>query len=279
VVRTALLNIFTAIFLIFAATSVAAQPSQSAPQPGTAAPPAPLVSDPDYALGEGDVVEVLVVGSGEFNTRVRVARDGSVVLPLIGPVPAAGQSPSALAEKVSAALKAGGYYANPIVRVELIGIRSRYVTVLGNVSAPGLLPLDRPYRLSEILARVGGKTAAGVEYVVLTRASGESKRYTIERLATGGFDDDPAVAAGDKIWVPPAEVEVFYLTGEVKNPGTFNLQGETSVRIALAKAGGLTENGSDKRIKLVRGGKTIKGANLETKIEPGDVITVNARLF
>jgi polysaccharide biosynthesis/export protein len=281
VIRAALQKIFIATCLLFAvmATSAAAQQPAQGGQPATASPQAPLVSDPDYALGEGDVVEVLVVGSSEFNSRARVARDGSVVLPLIGPVQAAGQSPSALAEKVAAALKAGGYYANPIVRVELIGIRSRYVTVLGNITTPGLIPLDRPYRLSEIIARVGGKTASGVEYVVLTRANGESKRYPLEMLATGGPDQDPTVQAGDKIWVPAAQSEVFYISGEVKNPGAFEVQGEMTVRIALAKAGGLTENGSDKRITLVRNGKTVKGANLESKVESGDVITVNARLF
>jgi polysaccharide biosynthesis/export protein len=281
VVRTALQKILTATFLLLAAATAAfAQPPQGgAPQPAIASPQAPLVSDPDYALGEGDVVEVLVVGSSEFNTRARVSRDGSVLLPLVGPIQAAGQSQSALAEKVADRLKAGGFYANPIVRVELIGIRSRYVTVLGNIASPGLLPLDRGYRLSEIIARVGGKTATGVEYVVLTRANGESKRYSMEALATGGPDQDPVVMAGDKIWVPASEAEVVYLTGEVKNPGTFNVQSDMSVRIAIAKAGGVTENGSDRRFTLVREGKPLKGANLDTKVEPGDVITVNARLF
>jgi polysaccharide biosynthesis/export protein len=263
-----------------AAGSAMGQPAQPG-QPAVAAtnPQAPLVSDPDYALGEGDVVEVLVVGSPEFNSRARVSRDGSILLPLLGPVPAAGASQSALAERVAAGLKAGGYYSNPIVRVELIGIRSRYVTVLGNISAPGLLPLDRPYRLSEILAKVGGKTAIGAEFVVLTRANGESKRYPIEKLATGGPTDDPVVQAGDKIFVPAAENEVFYVTGEVKSPGAFPVQSDMSLRIALARAGGLTENGSDRRVNVVRGGKTLKGVKLEQTVEPGDIITVGARLF
>jgi polysaccharide biosynthesis/export protein len=251
------------------AQASAAQPSSSAP----------LVSDPDYAIGEGDLVEVVVVGSPEYNVRARVASDGSVLLPLIGAVKAAGQSQATLSENVAKALKAGGYYANPIVRVELIGIRSRYAIVLGAVGSQGLVPLDRAYRLSELIARVGGKSENGADYIVVTPAKGASKRYAFDALATGGPSEDPVVQAGDKIYVPPQSQDVYYLTGEVKSPGPFPSAKDLTLRIALAKAGGLTENGSDKRVTVVRDGKTIKGLKLEDKVQSGDVITVGARLF
>jgi polysaccharide export outer membrane protein len=286
VIRAALRTVTLALCVLlgFATAAAAQEPGAAAAQPSStppssAAPSTPLVSDPDYVLGQGDVVGVMVVGSPEFNTRSRVSNDGTVVLPLIGQIQAAGLSQAALAGKVSEALKKGGYYASPIVRVELLGIQSRYVTVLGNVGQPGLLPLDRNYRLSEIVARVGGRTAAGADFVVLTPANGEPKKYAISNLATGGSEEDPVVSPGDKIYIPPAENEVVYLNGEVRSPGAYAIQKDMTVRIALAKAGGVSENGSEKKVKLVRDGKRLEDANLETKVQPGDVITFGARLF
>lgn len=285
-IRAALRTVTLALCVLlgFATAAAAQDPGAAAghpssPPPSSAAPSTPLVSDPDYVLGQGDVVGVMVVGSPEFNTRSRVSNDGTVVLPLIGQIQAAGLSQAALAGKVSEALKKGGYYASPIVRVELLGIQSRYVTVLGNVGQPGLLPLDRNYRLSEIVARVGGRTAAGADFVVLTPANGEPKKYAISNLATGGSEEDPVVSPGDKIYIPPAENEVVYLNGEVRSPGAYAIQKDMTVRIALAKAGGVSENGSEKKVKLVRDGKRLEDANLETKVQPGDVITFGARLF
>jgi len=243
------------------------------------APAAPLVSDPEYKLGDGDIVDIVVIGSNDFNTRTRVSADGAVLLPLLGAIPARGETPASLASLIAGALKKGGYFAAPVVRVELAGIRSRYVTVLGAVSTPGLIPLDRSYRLSEMMARVGGRMGTGSGYVVLTPAGGPSKRFRLSELATGSGADDPIIQPGDKIYVPPVDDEVFYVTGEVKKPGEQSIQPNLTVRIALAIAGGVSENGSEKKVSIVRAGEKLKGVNLDTKVMPGDVLSFGARVF
>ena len=58
-----------------------------------------------------------------------------------------------------------------IVEVEVVSYASRYVTVLGAVGSPGLIPMDRPYRLSEILARVGGARQDGADHVDAHRST------------------------------------------------------------------------------------------------------------
>src|SRR6185369_6348213 len=103
-----------------------------------------------------DVVEVEVLGPAGFKQRSKIGADGNVTLPFIGAVPATKRTSLQLADDVKASLEKGGYFINPIMRVEIVGFASRYVTVLGQVGQPGLVPVDRPYRLSEILARVGG---------------------------------------------------------------------------------------------------------------------------
>ena len=206
--------------------SAASQPAAT-PAPAAAAPAssARASGDRSYVLGVGDVIEVSVLGRSDFNGRTRIGSDGNIVLPYLGAVPAVDRSPGQLAEDIRAALEKGGYFAQPSVRVEVVGVASRYVTVLGYVGAPGLFPLDRQYHLSEIMARAGGKGGSGADFVILTRADGTSTRYKLADLATQGGDKDPVVAAGDKVYVPPVENEVFYLSGAVKRPGRPILQG------------------------------------------------------
>jgi polysaccharide export outer membrane protein len=248
---------------------------------GAEAMPAMNVAvDPDYVLGVGDTIQVAVVGRSDFDGAVRVGPDGSVLLPMLGAVPAVNRTPTKLAEQIRVALEKGGYFSKPVVRVDVVAVASSYVTVLGAVGAPGLMPLDRRYRLSEVVARAGGSAAAGISYVVLTPANGPSKRYKIADLATGSGDADPYVSNGDKIYVPAAEAQMFYVTGQVKSPGSYPVTEGMTVRMALARAGGLTETGSDKKVKLTRKGKEQGKVKVdETTVEAADILDVGERLF
>lgn len=273
--RINLLGILVALCasLAFGAASVA----QAAPEATQALSAS---GDQNYILGTGDVIEVTLLGRTDYDARARVNADGTVLLPLLGPIQASGRSPAALASDVRAALQKGGFFTDPQVHVEVQQVASQYATVLGFVGTPGLVPLDRPYHLSELIARVGGRSSAGADYVILTHPDGKSQRYNLADLATGGMDKDPLVVAGDKIYVPAAENEVFYLSGEVKAPGAYPVSDGMTLRMALARGGGVSENGSEGRIKVVRHGETLKGVKLDqTIVQPGDVITIGQRLF
>jgi polysaccharide export outer membrane protein len=235
--------------------------------------------DPSYVLGPGDVLEIGIVGRADFNSRIRVAADGTVLLPYVGKLAAAKRSVLEFSDDVRQALVRGGYFANPEVLVEVVGVSSRYATVLGFVTSPGLIPLDREYRLSEILARVGGRSGSGADYVLLTHgAGGAQERYSIAALASGAAEKDPIVESGDKIYVPSAEDEVFYLSGAVHSPGPYHLARGMTLRMAIAKGGGVTENGSEGRVSIIRSGKKVK-LKPDDPVAIGDVITVGERLF
>ena len=234
-------------------------------------------TDKTYILGPADVIEVSVLGRNEYTTRSRISEDGTIQLQYLGVVNVAGKTAAKVSDEVAAALEKGGYFANPVVRVDVVSYASRYVTVLGNVGSPGLVPVDRAYHLSEIVARVGGIRESGADYVILRPQRGEERRITIATLATGAASDDPLVSPGDKIYSPPAEV--VYVTGQVKAPGGFPIIQDMTVRMALSRAGGLTDSGSDKKVTITRKGKKIGRVDLDSKIQPGDVVLVGERLF
>lgn len=256
----------------------------NAQQPASPAPPvAPLAgatqerSDAagEYVLGPEDVVEIEVVGQPD-KARAKVYTDGTVQLNLIGKIDVTGKTPRELGVTIANELKKGGFYANPVVNVEVANYASRYVTVLGAVGSPGLVPINRQYRLSEILARVGGVQDSGADYVVVRPENGPERRYFIEELATGDSSDDPYVAPGDKIFSPVADV--FYISGQVNSPGTYPVKRDLTVAQAIARGGGLTQSGSDRKVSVTRGGKKIK-LDSSAKVEAGDVVVIGERLF
>lgn len=246
-----------------------------AAQQSDVAPGAPMTDG--YILGTGDVIEVGVVGDTQGASRVQIQTDGSIQLPLIGTIKAGGTSLLQLRAMVVQALKSGGYYTNPAVNVTIVTYASRYVTVLGEVGTPGAVPIDRAYRVSDILARVGGTKASGAKLLKLRRANGQELSLEISKIATGGPDEDPLVAPGDKLFVPTAQT--FYISGQVTRAGNYAVDDGLTLRKAIAVAGGLTQLGSNKKVKLIRDGKEIKGYDLEGPIQIGDVIEVGERFF
>jgi len=126
-----------------------------------------------YILGPGDVVDVSVLGREEFHPRVQVQVDGTVQLPYLHSVKAADLTVIQFREQINKLLRDGGFYTDPVVNVDVVSYTSRYVTVLGEFGNPGLVPVDRVYRVSEILARAGGAKASAADDILLRRSDGK----------------------------------------------------------------------------------------------------------
>lgn len=247
-----------------------------APTQGAAAASPAAARDSGYILGPDDVIEVSVLGQPEFTTRTRIRADGTVVLPFVGSTAVTGDTTVALSKRLAGVLKAGGYYSNPIVSVEVAGYASRYVIVLGSVAQPGLQPVDRPYRVSEIIARSGGIRGDGADFVIVRREKGEELKLPFEKLAKGDASDDPFVLPGDKVYVPQAET--YYIYGQINSPGIFPIRDKLTLRKAIARSGGLAAAGSEKKISVYREGKKTTIA-LDEAILPDDVVVVGQRSF
>lgn len=279
---THLRNAFAILIAVLFATTAYAQ----APAPGQAPAPAqaPAPSGPAvgegassaYILGRDDVIEVGLLGRTDFGGRARVQADGTIQLPFVGKIQAADHTTSELSETVRKALQSGGYFSDPVVTIEVVGYASRYVVVLGAVGTPGLVPINRPYRMSEILARVGGVRESAADYLVINSADGKERKLFIRDLAAGGAEQDPYVKPGDKIYAPNAET--YYIYGQIASPGNYPIAANMTVRMAIAKGGGLGESGSDKKITTTRDGKKVK-LKLDDLVQPGDVLVVGERLF
>jgi polysaccharide biosynthesis/export protein len=264
---------------------------------GRPAPPAPPAINPaSYRIGLQDEVRITVFEEPDLSTTYRVDADGFISFPLIGRVAASGVTLSELQQRITTML-AEGFIKNPQVRVEVNQYKSQFVYVIGEVRAPGKIPMTgSTMTLLEALALAGSPTqnASNDVIVVHPNRSGraaadaapapdvEGTRITVNRkdLELGRAGQDVALQDGDIINVPPAQH--FYITGMVRNPGTFILDPGMDVQQAIALAGGLNDRGSDRRLKisrLVKGKLTEISIELEDKVQPGDTITISGRFF
>lgn len=242
------------------------------------APVAAQPNDPGYVLGMNDGLSVKVYGQSEFDVQTRVKPDGSIVLPLIGKVQAAGKTVLTLADDITRKLESGNYLRDPVVNVEITQYNSKYVRVIGKVGTPQMVPLDRPYDLLDVLLRAGWVRADGSRYVLLRHASDNKQiRIDTDELARSGSAAPVVVQPGDTIFVEPAEV--VYLTGQVQRPGAYQLEPNMTVAKLIAMAGGVGPTGSSSKFGLRRGGGKEQSVDDQFVLQKDDVVNVKERLF
>jgi polysaccharide export outer membrane protein len=265
----------------------------------------PIRADEVYEIGPEDIVHVVVLGQDKMTGDFPVDRDGLLTFPILGKVKASGMSAEDLERKLTTLL-ADGYLKHPQVSLAVKEYRSQRVYVSGEVQKPGMYPLKADRSLRALLADVGNLTAdAGHEVVVIrppkgtevvapaeipTDEAGEADlakipdaeviRVSVKALLSGAPDAAPELQAGDTVLVPRAAQ--VYITGFVAKQGPYRFQEDTTVLQALTVAGGITERGSSKRVKIIR---TVDGKKAEMKakmtdlVQPGDTIVVPERFF
>jgi protein involved in polysaccharide export with SLBB domain len=132
---------------------------------------------PDYRLGSGDKIRVIVYGEDDLGGEFQVDATGQVRLPLIGQVKAGGLTARDVETGITAAL-ANGYLNHPRVNVEVTTYRPFYV--VGEVEKPGEYPYSNGMNAASAVALAGGFTPRAVESIVYVRHEGEASE---ERVA------------------------------------------------------------------------------------------------
>lgn len=186
----------------------AAKPAtQPATEPGT------LAQEPSrlYVLKPNDVVVVKVYQEEDLATQARIARDGTLTLPLIGTV-TIGSNTVERAIKVIQGLYAKDYLVNPQVTLSIFEYGKRRFTVLGQVTRPGTyeMPSDDKLTLPQAIAMAGGQTRIGnLHKVTVQRMEGDqNKIYHLDAEAmandkkTTPFEilPDDVITVGEK-WI------------------------------------------------------------------------------
>lgn len=250
-----------------------------------------------YRLGPKDLVEIRVVELQDLNVERRVSEKGTINLPYLGDLSAAGLTDAELAARIKAELEKQ-VLQRASVSVQVREFRARPISVIGAVNTPGNLEFAGRWTLLEAITAAGGLTEShGKTVYVLRHAdNGLSDQIAIDL-------DDLFVRADPRVNVPifpndliniPATLEVtIYFLGEVSQPGalTFKSTERITVLTAVARAGGLTDRASRKI--LVRredaAGKAqeievdykrvVSGKDPDIQLRAGDVVVVKESFF
>ena len=254
---------------------------------GALALTAPLAAaQPREALGEGDTVRVTVFQHPDLATEARISTQGTISFPLIGEVELRGLEPAAAEARIAKKLIEGEFLLKPQVNLSVLSVRSRQVSVLGQVARPGRYPLDgTSAKLTEVLALAGGIAPGGDDLVIVTtRRDGGPRRIDVDVAAmyrSGDLSRDPELVNGDTVFVQRAPV--FYIYGEVQRAGAYRLEPGMTVMQALSLGGGVTPRGTERGMKITRrtpeGGVRRLDAAPTDRLQADDVVQVQESLF
>ncbi|WP_164847490.1 polysaccharide biosynthesis/export family protein [Sphingobium algorifonticola] len=128
-------------------------------------------------LGPGDKLKLSLYGDDALSGEYQVASDGTVSLPLVGALPAAGKDVPAFAKSVETAL-ANGFYTTPKVSVQLASVRPIYV--LGEVNQPGSFPYVPDLTLAKAAALAGGYTYRAKIGTIAIRRTGMEQEVVVD---------------------------------------------------------------------------------------------------
>jgi polysaccharide export outer membrane protein len=148
--------------------------------------PASATAPGEYVIGVGDELNIQVWEEEKISGRVHVRSDGNVSLPFIKDVPAAGMTPVALARDLEERLKQ--IIVAPRVTVAVEAAKPLSVSVLGQVTQPGLHSLDPGAGVAQALAAAGGlKDFAHKDRIYVLRSGARTARIrmTYEALTAG----------------------------------------------------------------------------------------------
>lgn len=144
---------------------------------GAVAPPGDRVAstaafEEGYKLGVGDKIRITVFNEASLSGEFSVGANGDLSLPLIGAVPATGQTPAQISATVQRQL-ADGYLRDPRVSAEITAYRPYYI--LGEVRAPGTYPFVVGLTAFNAIATAEGFTPRANKSMVFVRRLGSDQ--------------------------------------------------------------------------------------------------------
>ena len=228
-----------------------AAPAQAAASPTTPyANPSMLYPGEDFHLDPGDLILVHVFMQ-DYSQTVRLGADGSVHLPFIGSVPLQGLTVRAAQALIADRLRAGGFYKDPEVTIQVLDTVNGSVLVTGEVHS--IVPVSTERSLREVLLIAGGLPATASHTVKIVRP-GMAEPIVIDLgtdLAASSTANFP-VKPHDIIQISRASV--VYVLGAFARQGAVPLDQATPLTLlqVASLSGGINFEGRYADLRLIR---------------------------
>ena len=241
---------------------------------------------PDYILGPGDQLKIILFGNNNKKYTLTVTRDGDIFLPDVGPISVAGLTFSDVKETIQ-----------QIVENQLIGtqfsltlgnLRSISIFVLGEARKPGRYTVSALSTLTNAIFLSGGlNTNGSLRNIQLKRKGQTVTEFDFYKLLLDGdTTGDSRLMNGDVVFIPPSGKKVAIL-GEINRPAIYELSDKENAENLISYAGKLKPKANSSSLELQRLDYSGDGYNLieldidrdplsNLKLNDGDVIIVGS---
>ncbi len=247
---------------------------------------------PAYPLGPGDKLQITVYNVENMSQTVVVDPSGAITFPVLDKVQVGGLTVPELQKRLEDLL--GQFVKGPQVGIQLLEYGSRYVNVLGEVGSPGRVPLKGALRVLDAVSQAGGYTSKSGDVEITRRdASGQlkTKVFTREELLGAG-SEQCNIFVLDQDVINVQAIKSVYVSGEVKNPGSFPYNRDLTLLRAITLAGGFTQWAKKDKVDILRdtpqGTPKVltvdvtdveKGKREDVPLLPNDHVVVKERKF
>ncbi|RXH56008.1 polysaccharide biosynthesis/export family protein [Granulicella sibirica] len=228
-------------------------PQASQPQGGPGSGAAVFYPDPkEYVLSAGDLINVRLFASADYFETVRLSKDGTVTLPLIGQLKLSDLTIVNAELLIAGRLREAQMYQNPEIIITLAEPQTQQIiTLAGELHA--VVPLtSKPHTLFEVISSQGGIPPTAGRTVTIIRPGVEQPILidlgnTPQEMAKA----DVPVYPHDTIYI--GRSGVIYVVGAFKTTGLIPLaNGPMTLMQVAAVSGGPVFNGKYNDLRIVR---------------------------
>jgi len=233
-----------------------------------------------YILSTGDELVVTLRGQENSTYRVRIDRDGTIILPKLSPILAAGRRFGEFRSDLEAQVAQA--FLSTKVFVAAGNLHQLSILVSGEVGSPGVRIVSGLASPLDVILLSGGiKKTGSLRRVRVSGPSGSRLVDLYSVVAQGNTANLGGLRDGDTVYVPPIN-STAAVTGAVTRPGIFELppgSGSATAVSLLRLAGGPEIAGSYTLAKisvLSNGGLSLLPAKPREIVRNGEVLVVIA---
>ena len=242
------------LVLLVACGATFAQQQPTAPVTNSAESTQAKPETQELHLDAGDLLEVSVFGIPELTQQVRINSSGDASFALLGAVRIGGLTLDAAQALLERQLREKDLVKDPNVSIMVKEYATQGVSVLGEVTKPGIYSLLGPRRLFDVVSAAGGLTAKAGRTISITRRASPDQPINVnftEDLASS-MESNVRVYPGDTVVVSKAGV--VYVVGDVGQPGGFVMENNSNLSVlqAIALARGANHTAALKGAKIIR---------------------------
>ncbi len=207
-----------------------------------------------YVIGTGDKLEITVFRNTDLDVSPQVDTMGEITFPLLGGMKVSGLTPYQVRDRITEGLRK--YITNPQVTVNVSTYQSQKITIMGEVESPGVLQIEKPQPIYELLSKAGGFTEnSNKDNVTILRKDKKGARQILnidmrKMLEEGDTSQNILIYKDDIIYVPK-DIRKITVLGEVNSPGTVDVKERLGILEVITKVGGFTDNANKNNIIIM----------------------------